>query len=70
MLIVRYFDVTYKLKEPNSVSEQWTYNRVREQSVCNNAHSEITYSLKELNSCSIHGHRAEDILQGKRTISV
>ncbi len=43
MLIVRKFKITYSLKEPNSVSmyiEQWTYYRVREQSVCNNAHSE------------------------------
>ncbi len=43
MFIVREFEITYTLKEPNSVSmyiEQWTYYRVREQSVCNNAHSE------------------------------
>ncbi len=37
------FKITYRLKEPNSVFmfiESWTYYRVREQSVCNNAHSE------------------------------
>ncbi len=59
-------------KEPNSVSmniEQW---RVREQSVCNNAHSEIIQNilLPEGTKFRIHAHRAVDILQGKRTISV
>ncbi len=37
--------------------EQWTYYRVKEQSVCNNAHSEefkITYMLKEPNSVSMY----------------
>ena len=37
--------------------EQWTYYRVKEQSVCNNAHSEefkITYMLKEPNSASMY----------------
>ncbi len=46
--------------EPNSVSmyiEQWTHYKVKEQSVCNNDHSEefkITYSLKEPNSVSMY----------------
>ncbi len=36
--------------------EQWTYYRVREQSVCNDAHSDfkITYTLKEQNSVSMY----------------
>ncbi len=52
--------------------EQWTYYRVREQSVCNNAHSEVVkINLQtEGTKFSIHVHRAVDILQGKRTISV
>ncbi len=67
--------MTYILKEPNSVSmyiEQWTYYRVREQSVCNNAHSEVVQEnlQAEGTKFSIHVHRAVDILQGKRTISV
>ncbi len=44
MFIVRLFKLTYRLKEPNSASmyiEQLTYYRVREQSVCNNVHSEV-----------------------------
>ncbi len=44
MLIVRLFKITYRLKEQNSVYmyiEQWTNYRIREQSVCNNAHSEV-----------------------------
>ena len=66
---------TYILKEPNSVFmciEQWTYYRVREQSVCNNAHSEVVQSNShtEGTKFSIHVHRAADMLQGKRTISV
>ncbi len=75
MLIVRLFKVTYSLKEPNSVSmyiEQWTYYRVKEQSVCNNAHSEVVQNnlQAEGTKFSIHVHRAVDILQGKRIISV
>ncbi len=51
--------------------EQWTYYRVKEQSVCNNAHSEELNNLQtERTQFSIHVHRAVDILQGKRTISV
>ncbi len=68
MLIVRKFKITYSLKEPNSVSmyiEQWTYYRVREQSVCNNAHSEeVQNNLQpEGTKFSIHVHRAVDILE-------
>ncbi len=49
--------------------EQW---RVKEQSVCNNAHSEVVQEnlQAEGTKFSIHVHRAVDILQGKRTISV
>ncbi len=52
--------------------DQWTYYRVREQSVCNIAHSEVVQNnlQAEGNKFSIHVHRAVDILQGKRTISV
>ncbi len=53
--------------------EQWTNYRIREQSVCNNAHSEVA-SLNNLQAegakFSIHVHREVDILQDKRTISV
>ncbi len=49
-------------------TEQWTYYRVREQSVCYNAHSEVVQN--NLQSIQYHVHRAVDILQGKRTISV
>ncbi len=75
MLIVR-FKITYRLKKKNSVSnvniEQWTYYRVREQSVCNIAHSEgVQNNLQaEGTKFSIHVQRAVDILKGKRTISV
>ncbi len=58
MFIVRLFKLIYLLKERNSASmyiEQWTYYRVREQSVCNNVHSEVlTYRLKEPNSASMY----------------
>ncbi len=72
MLIVREFKITYTLKEPNSVFmyiEQWTYYRVREQSVCNNAHSKgvLNNLHAEGTKFSIHVHRT---VQGKRTISV
>ncbi len=75
MFIVRLFKLTYSLKEPNSASkyiEQWTYYRVREQSLCNNVHSEVVQSnlQAEGTKFSIHVHRIVDILQGKRTISV
>ncbi len=51
--------------------EQWTYYRVKEQSVCNNAHSEESNNLQaERTQFNIHVHRAVDILQGKGTISV
>ncbi len=50
----------------------WTYYRVREQSVRNNVHSEVVQiNLQaEGTKFSIHVHRAVEILQGKRTISV
>ncbi len=75
VLIVSEFKITYRLKESNSVSmynEQWIYYRVREQSVCYNAHSEGVQNnlLPEGTKFSIHVHRAVDILQGKRTIIV
>ncbi len=75
MLIVREFKITYSLKETNSVSmyiEQWTYYRVREQSVCNNTHSEGVQNnlLPEGTKFRIHVHRAVDILKGKRTIKL
>ncbi len=69
--------MTYRLKEPNSASmhvhiEQWTYYRVREQSVCNNVHSEVVQENLQAEGTKfrIHVHRAVDILQGKKTISV
>ncbi len=75
MFIVRLLELTYKLTEPNSASmyiEQWTYYRLREQSVCNNVHREVVQINlhPEGTKFSIHVHRAVDILQGKRTISV
>ncbi len=58
MLIVREFKITYSLKNPNSVSEQWIYYRVREQSVCIIMlivrEFKITYILKEPNSVSMY----------------
>ncbi len=61
MLIVREFKITYILKDLNSVSkyiEQWTYYRVREQSVCITMlvtrELKITYRLKEPNSVSMY----------------
>ncbi len=72
---MREFKITYKLKNPNSVSmyiEQWTYYRVREQSVCNIAHSEgviITYRLKKQSSASMYV-KQWTYYRGKRTISV
>ncbi len=70
-MLVRLLKLTYRLKEPNSASmyiEQWTYYRVREISVYSevvqiNLHAEGT-------KFSIQIHRAVDILQCKRTISV
>ncbi len=52
--------------------EQWTYYRVREQSVCNDVHSEVVQINLQTDRTkfSIHVHRAVDILQVKRTISV
>ncbi len=40
--------------------EQWTYYRVREQSVCNNVHSDVVHiNLQaEGTKFSIHVHRA------------
>ncbi len=75
MFIVRLFKLTYTLKEPNSASmyiEQLTYYRVKEQSVCNNVHSEVVQINlhPEGTKFSIHVDRAVDILQVKRTISV
>ncbi len=52
--------------------KQWTYYRVKEKSVCNNAHSEeVQNNLQpEGTQFSFHVHEAVDIIQGKRTISV
>ncbi len=49
--------------------EQWTYYRVREQSVCNNAHSDVVQNnlQPEGTNFSVHVHGAVDILQSKRT---
>ncbi len=62
MLIVREFKITYRLKNPNSVSEQWIYYRVREQSVCIIMlivrEFKITYRLKNPNSSSMDVRRA------------
>ncbi len=60
---------------PDSASmyiEQWTYYRLREQSVCNNVHSKVVQINlhTEGTKFSINVHKSMDILQVKRTISV
>ncbi len=49
--------------------EQWTYYRVRKQSVCNNVHREVVQINLQAEGTKFRD-RAVDILQGKRTISV
>ncbi len=47
--------------------EQWTYYRVKEQSVCNNAHSEELNNLQaERTQFSIHVHRVVNIFKVKK----
>ncbi len=64
MLIGREFKVTYTLSELFIYIEQWTYNRAREQSVCDNAYWEVVQSNlhPEGTEFSIHVHTAENIL--------
>ncbi len=47
--------------------KQWTYYRVRKQSVCSNAHTEVVQNNLQTKGTrsSFHVHRAMDILQGK-----